>query len=83
MRHPDADELAAALRAAEIGHKAYYRVPTHRQPAMHAYAAGADLPVTDELARTHLAIPMSPVLGREQVEEVVAAAGAVAAHRMR
>jgi len=83
VRHPDADGLAAALRAAEIGHKAYYRVPTHRQPAMHAYADGADLPVTDELARTHLAIPMSPVLSREQVEEVVGAAGAVAANRMR
>ncbi|HYH88740.1 MAG TPA: DegT/DnrJ/EryC1/StrS family aminotransferase [Solirubrobacteraceae bacterium] len=83
VRHPDADELAAALSAAEIGNKAYYRVPAHRQPAMQAYADGADLPVTDELARTHLAIPMSPVLSREQVEEVVGAAGAVAANRMR
>jgi len=83
VRHPEADELAAALRDAEIGHKAYYRVPTHRQPAMRPYADGAELPVTDELARTHLAIPMSPVLSREQVEEVVVAAGAVAANRMR
>jgi dTDP-3-amino-3,4,6-trideoxy-alpha-D-glucose transaminase len=83
VRHPESDELAAALRDAEIGHKAYYRVPTHRQPAMQPYADGADLPVTDELARTHLAIPMSPVLSREQVEEVVVAAGAVAANRMR
>ena len=61
MRHPQADDLAAALKAADIGHKAYYRVPTHRQPAMRPYAAGVELPVTDELARTHLAIPMSPV----------------------
>jgi dTDP-4-amino-4,6-dideoxygalactose transaminase len=32
-----------------------------------------DLPGTDEAARTHLAIPMSPVLSREHAAEVVAA----------
>jgi dTDP-4-amino-4,6-dideoxygalactose transaminase len=83
VRHPQADDLAAALGAAEIGHKAYYRVPTHRQPAMLEYAAGGlDLPVTDELARTHLAIPMSAVLTPEQVAEVAEAAHAVAPNRM-
>ncbi len=49
-------------RGAGIGHKAYYRTPTHRQPAMAEYADGVELPATDEVARTHLAIPMSPVL---------------------
>ncbi len=83
VRHPEPDELAAALKDAGIGHKAYYRVPTHRQPAMRPYADGADLPATDEVARTHLAIPMSPVLSREQAAEVVEAARAVAANRMR
>jgi dTDP-3-amino-3,4,6-trideoxy-alpha-D-glucose transaminase len=83
VRHPQADDLAAALKAADIGHKAYYRVPTHRQPAMREYAAGGlELPVTDELARTHLAIPMSSVLSREQVAEVAQAAHAVAPNRM-
>ena len=82
VRHPRADDLAAALKAAEIGHKAYYRVPIHRQPAMREFGA-VDLPVTDELARTHLAIPMSPVLSREQVAEVSEAAHAVVANRMR
>ena len=83
VRHPEADELAAALAEAEIGSKAYYRVPTHRQPAMREFAVGADLPVTDEVARTHLAIPMSPVLSREQAAEVTGAARAVSANRMR
>ena len=82
VRHPRADDLAAALKAAEIGHKAYYRLPVHRQPAMREFGA-VDLPVTDELARTHLAIPMSPVLSREQVAEVAGAAHAVVANRMR
>jgi dTDP-3-amino-3,4,6-trideoxy-alpha-D-glucose transaminase len=83
VRHPRADDLAAALDAAEIGNRAYYRVPTHRQPAMRPYADGVELPGTDEAARTHLAIPMSPVLSREQAAEVVEAAHAVAANRMR
>ena len=83
VRHAPADELAAALEEAEIGHKAYYRVPTHLQPAMHEFADGIDLPATDEAARTHLAIPMSPVLSREQAAEVVDAARAAAANRMR
>src|SRR5215218_9039284 len=34
VRSPRADELAAALAAAGHGHKAYYRTPVHRQPAM-------------------------------------------------
>jgi dTDP-4-amino-4,6-dideoxygalactose transaminase len=84
VRHPQVDDLAAALKAAEIGHKVYYRVPTHRQPAMREYAPdGLELPVTDELARTHIAIPMSPVLSPEQVAEVAQAAHAVAPNRMR
>jgi dTDP-4-amino-4,6-dideoxygalactose transaminase len=32
-----------------------------------------ELPATEHAARTHLAIPMSPVLTREQVDEVAAA----------
>jgi dTDP-3-amino-3,4,6-trideoxy-alpha-D-glucose transaminase len=73
VRHPRADELAAALKAAGIGHKAYYRVPAHLQPAMREYAPAAALPGTEEAARTHLAIPISPVLSREQAAEVTAA----------
>ena len=73
IRHPRADELAAALKAARIGQKAYYRLPVHRQPAMREWARGVSLPATDEVAATHLAIPMSPVLSREDAGEVVAA----------
>ncbi len=74
VRSERADELAAGLEAAGIGARAYYRTPVHRQPAMAAHAAGAHLPATDELARTHLAIPMSPLLSAEQAQQVVAAA---------
>ncbi len=72
-------EVEAALAAAGVGHKPYYRTPVHRQEAMRQWASGTpELPGTEQAARTHLAIPMSPVLTREMVEQVVAAAkGAV------
>src|SRR3954471_5553050 len=71
VRDEAVDGLAEGLRAAGIGHKVYYRVPAHRQPAMAEWGAGVALPATEELARTHLAIPLSPVLGDEQAAEVV------------
>ena len=73
VRTDRADELAVGLAERGIGAKAYYRLPVHRQPAMLAIAAGVELPVTDDLARTHLALPMSPVLSAEQAAEVTAA----------
>jgi dTDP-4-amino-4,6-dideoxygalactose transaminase len=77
VRHPRADALVAALGEAGIQARAYYRTPLHRQPAMEPYAPGGlDLPGTDELARTNLALPMSPVLGQAQIEEVLAALAA-------
>jgi len=71
IRHRRAKELAAALGAAGVGCKAYYSVPLHRQAAMRPWS-DVDLPGTDEAARTHLALPMSPVLSREHAAEVVA-----------
>jgi dTDP-3-amino-3,4,6-trideoxy-alpha-D-glucose transaminase len=76
VRTPHAEDLAAALAQAGIGCKAYYRTPVHRQPAMRPYADGVELPGTDELAATHLAIPMSPVLSADMAAQVVAAARA-------
>ena len=73
MRDEAVDALAGNLKAAGIGHKVYYRVPAHRQPAMAEWGAGVELPATEELARTHVAIPLSPVLSAEQAGEVVAA----------
>ncbi len=71
IRHPNADALAAALSEAGIGCRPYYRTPVHAQPSMRAWGQGLTLPGTEEAARTHLAIPISPVLSREQAERVV------------
>ena len=73
IRHPLAERLEPALNRVGIGARVYYRTPVHRQPAMREFAAGADLPVTDDLAAGHLAIPISPVLTRAQAVEVVSA----------
>lgn len=69
-------DVEAALKQAGIGHKPYYRTPVHRQPAMREWGDGVELPATEHAAARHLAIPMSPVLTREQVDEVVAAIAA-------
>jgi dTDP-3-amino-3,4,6-trideoxy-alpha-D-glucose transaminase len=73
VRHARADDLVAALQGAGIGARGYYRTPVHRQPAMARWGAGVELPFSDELARTHLALPISAALTRDQVDEVVAA----------
>jgi dTDP-4-amino-4,6-dideoxygalactose transaminase len=79
VAHPQVEALEAALAAAGIGHKPYYRTPVHRQAPMRAWANGVELPGTEQAARTHLAIPMSPVLTREHADEVVAAIRVAAA----
>jgi dTDP-3-amino-3,4,6-trideoxy-alpha-D-glucose transaminase len=76
---PQIERIEGALEAAGIGHKPYYRIPVHRQVAMREWGAGVELPATDHAASTHLAIPMSPVLTREQAEQVVAAVRAATA----
>lgn len=75
VAHDRIDDVAAALSEAGHGHKAYYRVPVHRQPAMAAFAGNTPLPGTEEAARTHLAIPMSAVLSAAQAGEVSGAIG--------
>ncbi|HEX3617689.1 MAG TPA: DegT/DnrJ/EryC1/StrS family aminotransferase [Solirubrobacteraceae bacterium] len=77
---PDADAKLKLLNAAEVQARGYYRVPLHRQPAMAPYVerqnGALELPVTEELARTGLALPISPVFTRAQADEVVAALAA-------
>src|SRR5512133_3422201 len=73
IRHERPDDVKAALAAKDIGASGYYRTPIHRQPAMAEWGHGVELPFTDELARTHLALPISAALTRDQVDEVVAA----------
>jgi len=77
VRSDRVESIAAALADRGIQARGYYRTPIHRQPAMAAYATGIELPVTEGLARTNLALPMSPLLGSAEATEVVAAIAAV------
>jgi dTDP-4-amino-4,6-dideoxygalactose transaminase len=76
VAHERPDALAAALGEHGIQARGYYRTPLHRQPAMAQYGEGVELPVTDQLADTNLALPMSPALSAEQARQVVAAIAA-------
>jgi dTDP-3-amino-3,4,6-trideoxy-alpha-D-glucose transaminase len=67
VRHKRADELIGVLNAAGIGARAYYRVPSHAQPA---FGLDLRLPGTALAAREHLALPISATITREQVSEV-------------
>ena len=48
--------------------RGYYRTPVHRQPAVRS---GAELPATEEAARTNFALPMGTDISEEQVRQVV------------
>jgi dTDP-4-amino-4,6-dideoxygalactose transaminase len=73
VHHPDADRLIERLAEVGIQARATYRIPIHRQPAMARWSAGVELPATDILAGTSLALPMSPTLTAEQAQQVTAA----------
>ncbi|MDQ6607282.1 MAG: DegT/DnrJ/EryC1/StrS family aminotransferase [Actinomycetota bacterium] len=73
VTHPDADGLLGELSRREIEARGYYRRPLHRQPAMAPFVPdGLELPVTEALAAGNVALPISPVLAAEQVDEIVA-----------
>jgi dTDP-4-amino-4,6-dideoxygalactose transaminase len=76
VTHPRAPELVRGLQEQGIQSRGYYRTPMHLQPALLPHAPESlHLPATDVLAGTNLALPMSPVLSRSQVDEVVQALG--------
>lgn len=76
-----ADALVAGLNERGIGARGYYRTPVHRQPPMAPFlpAGGIELPVTDALAASHVALPVSATISDEQIDEVVAGVRAVLA----
>ncbi|HST41653.1 MAG TPA: DegT/DnrJ/EryC1/StrS family aminotransferase [Conexibacter sp.] len=76
VRSLHAELLEQTLPGAGIGARGYYRTPLHLQRAFEPWTGDGrvlPLPATDELARTHLAIPMNPLLSRADAEAVTAA----------
>ena len=62
--------LQASLRDAGVPTAIYYPRPLHRQPAYAAHHDGAALPVSDELSRRILALPIHPDLSLADAERV-------------
>lgn len=73
VRTPERDRVAAALAAEGIGCAPYYRTPLHLQPvfASLGYGEGA-LPVTEQVARENLALPLFAGITADQQKRVVA-----------
>jgi dTDP-3-amino-3,4,6-trideoxy-alpha-D-glucose transaminase len=70
-RADDPAALAAALERAGIEARSYYAVPVHRQPAMAQYAAGVELPGTEQASASNLALPMGPTKTADTARAVV------------
>jgi dTDP-4-amino-4,6-dideoxygalactose transaminase len=71
IRCADRDRLQQHLKSCGIGTEVYYPLSLHQQPCFAdlGYAAG-DFPVSEELARTVLALPIHSDLRPEQIEYV-------------
>ncbi len=74
VRHPHRDELACVLKGQGIATGVHYPIPLHLQPAYkHLGHAAGSFPVTEQIARTVLSLPMYPELSDEQIERVASA----------
>ena len=73
IRARDRDALAAHLKARGIATATHYPRPIHLQPAM-AAAGGrpGDLPVSEQLCREVLCLPLYPELPLEDLERIAA-----------
>ena len=74
IRSPQRDELLDYLKRRGVMAGIHYPVPLHRQPALEAwgYQLG-DFPVSEELSRTVLSLPLYPEMTDEQVNRVIQA----------
>jgi UDP-2-acetamido-2-deoxy-ribo-hexuluronate aminotransferase len=64
------DRTQAALKADGVPTAIYYPRPLHRQPAYAAHHDGAAMPVSEDLARRILALPIHPDLTDRDVERI-------------
>ena len=69
------DALQEHLNAAGVGTLIHYPIPPHRQPAYREWNARS-YPITEQIHREVLSLPISPVMSDAQVGAVVAACNA-------
>jgi dTDP-4-amino-4,6-dideoxygalactose transaminase len=71
VRHERRDELQRHLAADGIATLIHYPIPPHRSGAYKDRFGSSSFPITDEIARTTLSLPLWPQLGMERIEWVV------------
>lgn len=64
------DALQAYLKEREIPTMVYYPKPMHTQKAFSGNKVYVECPITEQLCKTVLALPMHPYLSEEQIREV-------------
>lgn len=65
------DALAQAFDEERIGYSLHYQAPPHTQPACKPYGLNeADLPVTMELSRKVIQLPMHPLIREDEISYV-------------
>ena len=67
---PQRERLQAHLTEAGIQTLIHYPIAPHRQKALSEYAA-LSLPITEQIHREELSLPMSPLLTSEDIEKVI------------
>ncbi len=73
------DAIQAALNAAGIANAIYYPIPLHRQALYADQYRETALPVTEEVVRKVVSLPISPTLGDASIERIAQAV--LAAHK--
>lgn len=72
VRSARRDDVAAALKAAQIGNGVHYPVPLHLQPAYrHLELRQGSLPKSEKFASTCLSLPMFPEMTDAQIARTV------------
>lgn len=68
----DRDVVLDRLKKSGIGTGIHYPIPVHLLTPYERYGGGAgSLPVTEDLAKSFLSLPMCPTLGADDAEQVV------------
>jgi dTDP-4-amino-4,6-dideoxygalactose transaminase len=79
IRTPHRDGMLEHLKSKGIGAGIHYPIPLHRQPAYLKQGYGdVLLPITEQVAKEIISLPMYPELSREQIEYVAQAVNEVA-----
>jgi len=68
------DRIVAAMREEHgVGSGVYYPIPNHQLASLAPYAEGLELPVTQQVAREVISLPVHPSLDEADLERIVTA----------